>query len=118
MTPKPSISSRVTRFVEGAVDRRDDIADMIARGQLGDDAPVFFVHGNLAGDSIGQNTAAVFDDGRRGFVAAGLDGEYASMLEVLEDGADLVGGLTLGLQLEILLVGLLGLAALALDHVG
>ena len=53
------------------------VPQMLARGQLGDDAAVFSVELDLRGDDVRQH-APVVDDGDAGFVAGGFKGEKHS----------------------------------------
>lgn len=52
----------------------EEVAEMFAGGEFGDDAAVFGVEGGLTGDDVGEN-GAVTDEGGAGFVAGGFEGE-------------------------------------------
>ena len=60
------------------LEHRDHPAQMGARRDLGDDAAGRAVQGNLAGDDVGHDPAAVLDDGDGGLVARRLDREDAA----------------------------------------
>ena len=60
-------------FREGFADYRDDLAEVFAGGEFGDDAAVLAVDVDLGGDDAGEDFAAVGDDGGGGFVAGGFD---------------------------------------------
>jgi hypothetical protein len=60
---------------ERFADYRDNLAEVFARSQFGDDAAVFLVNIDLRGDHVGEDVEAVGDDGGGGFVAGGFDGE-------------------------------------------
>ena len=62
-------------FGYGGADDRDDVAEVLAAGELGDDAAVVGVEGDLAGDDVREEIAAGADDGGGGLVAGGLDAE-------------------------------------------
>jgi len=53
----------------------DDFAEMLARGQFGNNAAVFAVDVDLRGDDAGEDAAAVGDDSGGGFVTGGFDAE-------------------------------------------
>lgn len=59
---------------EGFADYGDDLAEVFAGGEFGDDAAVFLVDVDLRGDDVGKDVEAVGDDGGGGFVAGGFDG--------------------------------------------
>ena len=69
------IGERDFRLLERFADDRDDLAEMFAGGELGDDAAVFAMDVDLRGDDAGENAAAVGDDGCGGFVAGRFDAE-------------------------------------------
>ena len=60
---------------EGGADDGDDGAEMLAAGQLGNDAAIAGVGGDLRGDDRGKCAGAALDDGGSGLVAGGFDGE-------------------------------------------
>ena len=60
---------------EGFADDRDDLAEVFAGGEFGDDSAVFSVDVDLGGDDVGKDVTAVGDDGGGGFVAGRFDGE-------------------------------------------
>ena len=60
--------------LHGLADDGDDGAEMLAGGQLGDDAAVVAVD-ELRGDDVGEDCMAVADDGCGGLVAGALDTE-------------------------------------------
>ena len=62
-------------FGERGADDRDNGAEMLAAGELGNDAAVAGVGGDLRGDDGGKRARSALDDGRGGFVAGGLDAE-------------------------------------------
>lgn len=59
----------------GGADDRDDVAQMLAAGELGDDAAIVGVQGDLAGDDVGQGLRTGANDGGGGLVAGGFDAE-------------------------------------------
>lgn len=82
---------------ERFADYRDDLAQVFAGGEFGDDAAVFLVDVDLRGDDVGEDVEAVGDDGGCGFVAGGFDGEdfcghgdarFMSVVIVLQQGLD------------------------------
>ncbi len=60
-------------FAEGGVDDGDDGAEVLAGGELGDDAAVGGVDGDLRGDDVRELAAAALDHGGGGLVAGALD---------------------------------------------
>ena len=54
---------------------RDQVAEMFARGEFGDDAAISRMQFDLAGNHVGQDLLARTHDGGRGFVAAAFDPE-------------------------------------------
>lgn len=62
-------------FGEGFMDDGQDDLNVTAGGDLGHNPAVFFVNVDLAGDDVGADVTAVFDDGGCGFVAGGFDAE-------------------------------------------
>ncbi len=62
------------RLLHGFADDGDDGAEMLARGELGDDAAVVAVD-ELRGDDVGQDFMAVADDRCGGLVAGAFDTE-------------------------------------------
>ena len=60
---------------QGGADDGNDGAEMLAAGQLGDDAAVAGMGGDLRGDDRGKRAGAALDDGGGGLVAGGFDGE-------------------------------------------
>ena len=60
---------------EGSVDDGDDGAEVLAGGELGDDAAVGGVDGDLRGDDVGELACAALDDGGGGLVAGALDAQ-------------------------------------------
>ena len=67
--------SAILRLVERFAHDRNDLAEMLARGEFGDYAAVFAVDVDLRGDDAGEDAAAVGDDCGGGFVAGGFDAE-------------------------------------------
>ncbi len=67
---------RDARLVERLVDDRADLLEVLARRDLGHDAPVDAVRRDLRRDDVRANMAAVLDDGRRGLIARRLDAEH------------------------------------------
>ena len=70
-------------------DDGNDGAEMLAAGQLGNDAAVAGVGGDLRGDGGGKRARAALDDGRGGLVAGGFDAED----EAAGHTSSLVGGI-------------------------
>ena len=62
-------------LVKRLVDDRQDLLEVGAAGELGDDAAVERVHGRLAVDDGGEDVSAAADDGCCGFVAGAFDAE-------------------------------------------
>jgi hypothetical protein len=62
---------------ESLADDGDDLAEVFAGGEFGDDTTVFAVNIDLRSDDGGEDFAAVDDDGGGGFVARGFDAEDA-----------------------------------------
>ena len=60
---------------QSGADHGNDGAEMLAAGQLGHDAAVAGVGGDLRGDDGGKRARAALDDGRGGLVAGGFDAE-------------------------------------------
>ncbi len=60
---------------EGFADDEDDVAEVLAGGEFGDDTAVVGVEGHLGGDDVGERVAAGADDGGGGLVAGGFDAE-------------------------------------------
>jgi hypothetical protein len=50
-------------------------ADVVARGQLGDDAAIFLVHGDLRMQGMRQQAALGVIQSEAGFVTGGFDAE-------------------------------------------
>ncbi len=69
-------------FAEGGVDDGDDGAEVLAGGELGDDAAVGGVDGDLGGDDVRELARAALDDGGGGLVAGALDTEDQSVADV------------------------------------
>ena len=63
-------------FAEGGVDDRDDGAEVLAGGELRNDAAVGRVDGDLRGDDVRELAGAALDDGGGGLVAGALDTQY------------------------------------------
>ena len=63
-------------FAEGSVDDGDDGAEVLAGGELGDDAAVGGVDGDLRGDDVRELACAALNDGGGGLVAGTLDTQY------------------------------------------
>src|SRR5256885_16883114 len=59
-------------FGEGFADYWNDLAEMFAGGEFGDDAAVLTVNVDLRSDDRGENFAAVGDHGGGGFIAGGF----------------------------------------------
>src|SRR5215470_1825645 len=59
-------------------DNGDNLAQMFARGEFGNNATVFAVNVYLRGDNARENFAAVGDNGGSGFIARGFDSKYAN----------------------------------------
>ena len=62
-------------FAKCGIDDGDDGAEVLAGGELGDDAAVRGVDGDLGGNDIGELACAALDDSGGGFVAGALDSE-------------------------------------------
>ncbi len=60
---------------EGFADDEDDVAEMLAGGEFGDNSAVVGVELHLGGDDVGEGVGAAADDGGGGLVAGGLDAE-------------------------------------------
>src|SRR5580658_6992666 len=58
-----------------SADDRNDGAQMLARGQLGDDSAVAGMGGDLRSNDGGESVGAALNDGCSGLVAGGFDGE-------------------------------------------
>ena len=63
-----------TGSLHGLADDGDDGAEVLAGGELGDDASVVAVD-ELGGDDVGEDLVAVADDGCGGLVAGAFDTE-------------------------------------------
>ena len=63
------------RFSERGADHGNDGAEMLAAGQLRNDAAVARVGGDLRRDNRGNCARAALDDGRGGLVARGFNAE-------------------------------------------
>lgn len=61
------------RLLQGAAHNRNNRAEVLARGEFGNDAAVFAVGGELRCHHRGKNDGAIFDYGCRGFVAGCFD---------------------------------------------
>jgi hypothetical protein len=67
------------RLVEAALDDATDVANMLARGQLGHDPAPFAMNRHLRGDDVGsrrprlRRVAGLFDDGGGSLVAGRFD---------------------------------------------
>ncbi len=59
----------------GGADDGDDVAEVLAGGEFGDDAAVVGVDGDLRGDDVREDFAAGADDGGGGLVAGAFDAE-------------------------------------------
>jgi hypothetical protein len=68
-----NLIERDAGFGERPANDGDDVADVFARGDLGDDSSIEGMLGDLGGDDVGEDFAAGADDGGCGFVAGGLD---------------------------------------------
>jgi hypothetical protein len=55
--------------------QRNGAADVVARGQLGDDAAIFLVHGDLRMQGMRQQAALGVIQSKAGFVTGGFDAE-------------------------------------------
>ena len=80
--PGPSVTAMASRSAkvtpasrDGGADDGDDGAEVLAGGELGDDAAVVGVDGDLRGDDVGEGFAAGADDGGGGLVAGAFDAE-------------------------------------------
>ena len=60
---------------DGLADDGDDVAQVLARGELGDDSAVGGVKGDLGGDDVREDLGAGADDGGGGLVATAFDAE-------------------------------------------
>ena len=60
---------------QSGADDRDDGAEMLAAGQLGNHSAITGVGGDLRGDNRGESAGATLHDGGGGLVAGGFDGE-------------------------------------------
>jgi hypothetical protein len=71
MRPGPCVEivQRDFGFGEGTFEDGDDLQQVLARGDLGHDAAVAGVDGDLRGDDVRQHTLTVFDDGGGGLIA-------------------------------------------------
>ena len=69
------IGEREAGFGERGADDGNNGAKMLAAGELGNDAAVAGVGGDLRGDDGGERARSALDDGRGGFVAGGFDAE-------------------------------------------
>ena len=67
------IGQRDAGLAEGGADDRDDGAQMLAAGQLGDHSAIAGVSGNLRSNHGTERVGAALDDGGRGLVAGGFD---------------------------------------------
>ena len=63
------------RLLHGGLDDRDDVLDVVARGELRHDPSVRGVDRGLARHDVREDPPAVLDDRGRGLVAGGLDPE-------------------------------------------
>jgi len=79
---------------EGFLDDGDDLEQVLAAGDLGDNAAVFGVQIDLGRDDGRQGHAAVFDDGGSGLVAGGFDGEDFHIRKSIAAVRRLTGALT------------------------
>ena len=59
----------------GFADDGDDVAEVLAGGEFGDDAAVVGVERHLRGDDVGEGGGAGADDGGGGLVAGAFDAE-------------------------------------------
>ncbi len=66
-----------SRRLDGFPDDGEDRAEVRARGQLGDDAAIGRVEGDLGGDHVRQHVAFGRDDRRGGLVTGRLDAQYS-----------------------------------------
>ena len=73
--PEAKAGERFGGFGDGGADDRDDVAEVLPGGELGDDAAVVCVEGDLAGDHVREGFGAVANDSGGGLVAGGLDAE-------------------------------------------
>ena len=64
---------------QGLADQREDMADMIARGELGHDTAVACVQRDLAVQPVGEQPARARIDGNARLVAGRLDAENAKI---------------------------------------
>jgi poly(A) polymerase len=67
---------------DGFADDGDNVAQVLARGEFGDDAAVDRMHRHLRGDDVGERLRARAHDGGRGFVARAFDAEYQAGVHV------------------------------------
>ena len=65
----------------GFADDGDDIAEMLAGGEFGDDTTVVGVERHLRSDHVRESFAARADDGSGGFVAGAFDAENEACAE-------------------------------------
>jgi len=62
-------------LLEGFAEDGEDVLDVGAAGDFGDDAAVFGVEMGLGGDDVAEDFVAVGDDGGGGFVAGGFEAQ-------------------------------------------
>ena len=74
-------------FGDGGADDGDDVAEVLAGGELGDDAAVVGVEGDLGGDDVREDFGAVADDGGGGLVAGAFDAEDEAGLRRVHCGS-------------------------------
>ena len=67
-------------MIEGQVEEAGQALEVVARGQLGDDAAEVPVQVDLGVDDVGQDLAAVLHDRDGGFVAGGFDAQRKQIL--------------------------------------
>ena len=70
------------RLLHRRPDDRDDVAEMFARGQFGDDAAIRSVQCDLAGNHIPEHIASYAHYGRRSLVATAFDTENEAAMSV------------------------------------
>ena len=72
---EPDVLERDGRRGERLLERRREVLEVRARGDLRHDAAVGRVRGELGGDDVGQDAPVAVEHGDRGLVAGGFDAE-------------------------------------------
>lgn len=87
---KAEAGERFGGFGDGGADDGDDVAEVLAGGELRDDAAVVGVEGDLAGDDVREGFGAVANDSGGGLVAGGLDAEDQAGVDRLANSMGLL----------------------------